>query len=61
MGTNQCPFTRGACDGGEIHANGTVGCGYKVSPDSECAWLADVPDGTSPRDFYNEKILEAAR
>lgn len=61
MDCYECPFTGCECDGGAIYPNGTVGCAFKGSPDSECAWLADVPDGTSPRDFYNEKIMEALR
>ena len=49
------------CDGGTVYANGTIGCGFKESPGTKCAWMADLPEGASPRDFYNEKIMEAAR
>ncbi|MBQ9002161.1 MAG: hypothetical protein IJ087_09940 [Eggerthellaceae bacterium] len=61
MSESECLFTGCECDGGRTHADGATGCAYKETPDSECAWLADVPDGTSPRDFYNEKIMEALR
>lgn len=52
-----CPFTLGACDGGEVHAGGVAGCGYKASPDAECEWTAELPPGVSPRDFYNAAVL----
>ena len=54
-----CPFTRGECDGGIVHEDGNVGCAFKEAPDAECAWMAELPEGMSPRDFYNEKVLEA--
>lgn len=58
---SECVFTGLACDGGLVHPDGTVGCGFKEAPDAGCAWMADVPDGKSPRDFYNETIMEAMR
>lgn len=58
MGALKCPFTGGECDGGTPHADGTAGCGYKATPSSECEWLAELPDGTSPRDFYNQTVME---
>jgi len=61
MDENRCPFTGGECDGGAIHAGGIVGCAYKESPIAECAWLAELPDGTAPRDFYNTALMEVAR
>ena len=57
----ECPFTGLGCDGGETYPDGTIGCAFKESPDAECAWIADVPDGTSPRDFYNQTIMEALK
>ena len=59
--SGECPFTGRGCDGGETYQDVTVGCGFMESPDAECAWMADVPDGTSPRDFYNAKMMEAIR
>ncbi len=59
--SGRCPFTGGRCDGGETYPNGTVGCGYKATPDAECKWLAELPDGASPRDFYNQAIMEESR
>jgi len=61
MGDTECMFTGGTCDGGMIYEDGTVGCGFKESPDAECSWIVDVPEGTSPRDFYNQSIMEALR
>ena len=55
----RCPFTLSGCDGGTVHDDGTVGCAYKQSPDAPCIWIAEVPAGTSPRDFYNGKVIEA--
>lgn len=57
----RCPFTGGACDGGTIHADGTVGCGFRESPDTTCKWTAELPDGMSPRDFYNAALMEALK
>jgi len=56
----RCPFTEGPCDGGTVHADGRVGCGFKESPDAECEWLADVPDWEHPRDFRNRMLIDAA-
>ena len=57
MDTEQCPFTGGECDGGIVYPDGTVGCGFKPSADDECVWFTDVPDGMSPRDFYNDAVI----
>ena len=54
----RCSFTGGECDGGKVYPDGTVGCGYRESPESECAWIAEMPDGTGPRDFYNAACME---
>ena len=54
----RCPFTGGECDGGEVQDDGTVGCGYKDAPGTECPWIAELPDGTGPRDFYNAAVME---
>ena len=60
--SDSCPFVPiFICDGGTIHADGTVGCAFRETPEGECAWIADVPEGTSPRDFYNQTIMEATR
>lgn len=59
---SECLFIPTAeCDGGTIHADGTIGCAFKEAPDAECSWIADVPEGTSPRDFYNQAIMEALK
>lgn len=58
---SECPFTGGRCDGGEVYADGTVGCGYKGVPGVECAWIAELPCGTSSRDFYNSAVMEVSR
>ena len=59
---SECLFIPTAeCDGGAIHADGTIGCAFKEAPDAECSWIADVPEGTSPRDFYNQAIMEALK
>lgn len=55
----RCPFTTGRCDGGEIYADGTVGCGFAPDAGGECEWMAELPDGTSPRDFYNAALMDA--
>ena len=60
MMDGRCPFTGGTCDGGETYPDGAIGCGYKDAPGAECAWLAELPDGEQPRDFYNRMLLEAA-
>ena len=54
-----CPFTGGRCDGGEIHPDGTIGCAFKREPSDECEWTAELPEGASPRDRYNELMMEA--
>ena len=59
--SSTCPFTLRECDGGVIHADNSVGCGYKVDPRSECSWEHDVPKHVSPRDFYNAALMEAMR
>lgn len=56
-----CPFTRGECDGAEMYDDGTIGCAFMEAPDAECAWIAELPEGASPRDFYNQTIMEALR
>jgi len=56
-----CPFTSLECDGGEMYADGTVGCWAKESPDAACSALADVPDGMTPRDYYNETLMKEMR
>ena len=56
-----CPFVGCGCDGGAIHADGTVGCGFKEHPDALCAWMDELPPNTSPRDFYNAAVMEAMR
>lgn len=53
----KCPFTGVECDGGEIGQDGMIGCVFKAHPDNPCGYLQDVPEGTAPRDFYNETIL----
>ena len=58
MGDSRCSFTGSACDGGLVYGDGTVGCGYKGAPGDECAWLDELTDGTSPRDFYNQTVME---
>ena len=59
MSTCKCPFTGAECDGGTMFQDGTIGCAYKTAPDAECAWIAKLPEGVSPRDFYNQSIMEA--
>jgi len=59
MSAVKCPFTGLACDGGTVDIYGTVGCAYKRSPEGECAWTRDVPGGVSPRDFYNQSVMDA--
>ena len=61
MDYKTCPFVGTGCDGGAIHADGSVGCGYKAAPDAECAWTGEVPANVSPRDFYNAAVMEATR
>ena len=56
----RCPFVGGECSGGTVDG-GWVGCAYKDSPEGECEWIAELPAGTSPRDFYNAMAMEAAR
>ena len=56
----RCPFTGGECDGGTA-GDGWAGCGYKDAPDSRCLWADDVPESTSPRDFYNDTVMEVLR
>ena len=58
MNDSRCPFTGGACDGGAVYDDGTVGCAYKDAPDEPCAWVGELPPGTSPRDFYNQTVME---
>ena len=60
-GTVTCPFTRSECDGGTVYEDGTIGCGFRETPDSECEWMTDLSDGQSPRDYYNELLMEAMR
>lgn len=58
--TTICPFTATTCTGGIIYDDGWIGCVFKDAPESECSWLAEVPDGQTPRDFYIEKVMEAS-
>ena len=60
MSAGKCPFTGLACDGGKVYSDGTVGCAFKKEPDAVCEWTGELPEGTSPRDFYNQALMEAA-
>ena len=60
-GTVTCPFTLRECDGGEVHEDGSIGCGFKDTPESECSWMEDLPECMKPRDYYNELLMEAMR
>lgn len=57
MDEKACPFTGGRCDGGEIYADGSIGCVMGPSPE-ECGMLGCVPDGETPRDYYNRMLME---
>lgn len=57
---DRCPFVGCVCTGGYKTEN-AAGCGYKKTPDSECEQLRDLPDGISPRDWYNEMIVLVAK
>ena len=59
MCDSRCPFTGDICDGGIVHDDETVGCGFKPSADGKCVWLAEVPEATSPRDFHNTVLIDA--
>ena len=58
-GGTRCPFTTLPCDGGAIHADGSIGCAFKATPDSVCEWMAELPEGESARDYYNELVMAA--
>lgn len=61
MDDGKCPFVGAGCDGGTVSADGWVGCAYKAHAGDVCEWTAELPAGTSPRDFYNAMAMEAAR